>query len=165
MIVPPDALLAAVAPWADFFAESQVAQALVLFAHIGGLVAAGGVAIAADRVTLRLTSDVDRRHHLLEMRGMHRTVIVLLAVVISSGVLMAAADLEVYWASPIYWVKMLLVGALLANGGLMKVYEARAGRDSVVAPARWSALRATARASMVLWMAVTFAGVALVTYA
>jgi uncharacterized membrane protein len=165
MIVPPSALVALFEPWASYYSDSQLAQTLVTFAHIGGLVVGGGAAITADRGTLRMASDVDRRRHLLEIGRSHRLVITSLAIVVVSGLLLFASDLETYWGSPIFWVKMALVAGLLVNGAQMQRVERKATLESVVSSAQWGAMRGTAMASLILWLAITLAGVALINYA
>jgi len=165
MIAPPTFLVSLTQPWADYYSDSHLAQTLVTFAHIGALVVGGGTAIAADRGTLRLTSDVDRRRHLLEVAQIHRLVIYSLVVVVLSGLLLFASDVEAHWTSPIFWVKMALIAGLLANGVRMQRIEAAAAADTTPASAHWSALRGTAIASLVLWLAITLAGVALINYA
>lgn len=165
MIAPPAALVSLVEPWASFYGDSLLAQTLVKFAHVGGLVVGGGMAIATDRTTLRLSSDVERRRHLLDVAHLHRMVIVALMTIIISGFLLFAADVEAYWASWIYWVKMALVALLLANGARMRQIEATTASETLVTAAHWSAFRGTAVASLTLWLTVTLAGVALLNYA
>jgi uncharacterized membrane protein len=125
----------------------------------------GGTAIAADRATLRLASDVDRRRHLLEIGQAHRVVVTSLVIVVVSGVLLFASDVETHWGSPIFWTKMALIVLLLANGARMQRVEKKAALDAVVSTAHWSAFRGTAIMSLVLWLAITLAGVALINYA
>ena len=165
MLAPPSALVTLVEPWASFYSDSPLAQTLVTYAHIGGLVVGGGAAIAADRVTLRMASDVDRRRHLLEIGRAHRLVLTSLAIVAVSGLLMFTSDLETYWASPVFWIKMALVIGLLVNGARMQRIERKATLESVVSSAQWGAMRGTAMASLILWLAITLAGVALINYA
>ena len=165
LITPPASLVSLLQPWADFYNDSKLTETLVLFAHVGALVVGGGIAIAADRTTLRLNSDVDRRRHVLDVLALHRTVLASLAVIVISGLLLLAADIETFWASWIYWAKMLLVVLLLINGWRMQRVEQVASTEAVVSAAHWSALRGTAMVSVALWLAVTFAGIALVNYA
>lgn len=165
LIAPPAALVSLFEPWASFYNDSKLAETLVTFAHVGGLVVGGGIAIAADRVTLRLQSDVDRRRHVLEVAGLHRTVVMSLVVVALSGLMLFAADVETFWGSWIFWAKMALVLLLLVNGARMQRVERVATAEPVVSAAHWSALRGTAWTSISLWLAVTLLGVALLNYA
>lgn len=165
LIAPPASLVSLFEPWASFYNDSKLAETLVMFAHVGALVVGGGVAIAADRTTLRVASDVDRRRHVLEVSALHRTVIVCLVVVAVSGLMLLAADLETFWGSWIFWAKMILVALLLVNGARMQRVERAATAEPVVTTAHWGALRGTAMMSIALWLVTTLAGVALVNYA
>ena len=131
LAAPPTSLVTLLDPWAGFYSDSKLAETLVTFAHVGALVVGGGVAIAADRATLRMQSDVDRRRHLLDVAGLHRLVVASLAIVMVSGLLMFAADIETFWGSWIFWVKMALVALLLANGARMRSVERRATAEPV----------------------------------
>jgi uncharacterized membrane protein len=167
VITPPDALLKLLEPWTNLYNDSKLVETLVMFGHVGGLLIAGGIAISTDRGTLRAATwtDADRRRHLDEMGLLHRTVIVALGITLLSGAMLAAADLGTFWGSWIYWVKMLLVVLLLANGARMQSVEKRLHEDPVATSPHWGSLRTTAITSLVLWISITFAGVALLNYA
>lgn len=165
MIAPPPSLVSLCESWASFYGDSHLTQTLVTFAHVSALVVGGGIAIAADRTTLRMASDVDRRRHVLDVSQTHRVVIVSLGIVMVSGVLLFASDVEAHWESPVFWTKMGLVAALLLNGLRLQRAEGRAMQEPVISPATWSALRGAAITSVVLWLATTLAGVALLSYA
>ncbi|HEY7682383.1 MAG TPA: hypothetical protein VH879_07040 [Gemmatimonadales bacterium] len=146
-----------VAPWADFYNDSKVAQTAVTFGHFGGMITAGGLALAADRATLRAPAK-DLSRQLRELAGVHPIVIAALAVTVLSGLLMLGADLENLIASPAFWIKMALFGALLLNGGLMLRAERAVGRAGPADSAGRRRLRAAAIMSVVLWFAVVLAG-------
>jgi hypothetical protein len=165
MMAAPASLVSLLQPWADFYGDSRLVQTIVTFAHVGGLLIGGGTAIAADRATLRMASDVDRHRHLLEVSQLHRVVVQALGFIILSGVLLATADLEAFWSSPVYWVKLFLVVLLLANGARMRSLERDAARSPVPTAGHWNAFRAAAKASLALWLLTTLAGVALINYA
>jgi len=165
MIAPPEFLISLTKPWADFYSDSKLAETLVTFAHVGALVVGGGIAIAADRMTLRTSSDVERKRHLLDVAQAHRAVIISLVVVVLSGLTLFTTDVEAFWGSWIYWTKMGLVVLLLINGARMQGIERKAAADPVVSTAHWTAYRGAAITSLVLWLATTLAGVALVNYA
>jgi hypothetical protein len=165
LAAPPASLVSMFDSWAGFYGDSSLAQTVVTFAHVGGLVVGGGAAIAADRATLRMASDVDRRRHLLDIGRLHRTVIISLAVVMTSGLLLLTADIETFWGSWIFWTKMILVVLLLLNGARMRSVERAAVSEPVVSAAHWGAMRGTALTSLALWMTITLAGVALINYA
>jgi len=78
--------------------------------------------------------------------------------VATSGVLMLTADLDALLYSRVFWTKMGLVTLLVANGALLWNAEQRARRNDATA---WPRLRATASASVALWLLATLAGVAL----
>lgn len=153
-----DQLAAVMAPWADFYNASKVAQSTVTFGHFGGMMTAGGFALAADRSTLRAARGTsDRSRHLSELAGVHPIVLGALGVTALSGLLMFAADLETLAVSPAFWSKMGLVGLLLANGYSMVRIE----RRLQLAPADaglWRRLRLASLASLGLWFAVVLAG-------
>src|SRR3954467_3206929 len=108
LIAPPEALIKLFEPWNKFYSDSKLAETLVQFAHTGALVVAGGIAIATDRSTLRAAkwSDAERRHHLSELAVLHRTVVAGLVITVISGLAMFASDVETFWGSWIFWVKM-----------------------------------------------------------
>lgn len=150
------------APWQAYYADSKAASATVTFAHVGGMLLAGGLAIAADRQTLRASRDDAEGwgRQLAELAALHRPVVALLVVVVLSGVAMFLADVEELGSSVMCWAKMTLFAALLANGALMTRVEARLrleARDAVA----WDRLRLHAGASALLWLAITLAGVLL----
>ena len=151
----------AAGPWQSLHADSLAVSATVAFAHLGALLVGGGMAIAADRHTLRAAggSADDRERHLADLSRLHAIVLGALAVIALSGVAMFLADVEEFWGSATFWVKMGLVALLLANGALMTRTE-RALRRAP-APATWGRLRVHAIASLALWMGITLGGVLL----
>jgi hypothetical protein len=146
--------------WASVYAASPVLRTVVGFAHVAGLVGGGGCAIAADRAALvawRSGGD-ERERYLRWLPRTHRAVLAGLAAVVLSGVLLALADLDAYWASRAFWIKMAFVAALLVNGALL----ANAGRRVADGDAAsWRALRITSIVSLALWFVTTFIGAAL----
>jgi len=146
--------------WGSFYSNHAAMRTLIAFAHVGGLVAAGGASMMADREIL---SAYQRREQggavvLNTVRKTHRVVLAGLTVVIASGVLLFAADLDTYLWSKLFWIKMALVVALMINGAVLT----RAGRQ---APSHhdhsWETLHWTAIASLSLWFLTTFIGTAL----
>ena len=143
--------------WSAIYSNSPVVRSLLAFVHIGGLVAAGGVAVSADVGTLRalrrggtaLQLEIERLH------AAHHLVIAGLALVVASGVLLMGADLDAYLHSTAFWIKMTLVLALLANGGFL----IRTGRQTVsFGPAEQLRLRVVSIASLALWFGTTLLG-------
>ena len=150
----------ALVSWASFYANHAAVRTLIAFVHVAALIGGGGLAIAADRATLAAhgKDDAGRRTQLEALRAAHRTVIVSLVLIVVSGVLLFAADVETYLYSRFFWTKMGLVAALVANGALLWTAERRAQRGDQSA---WPRLRATAVASIVLWLLTTLGGVGL----
>ena len=81
-----------------------------------------------------------------------------------SGMLQFFADVETFFTSVYFWIKLGLVGLLLLNGFLMTRTEQQltASGDSV---ALWARMRTIALVSAVLWLATTLAGVVLKEFA
>src|SRR4051812_2583680 len=146
--------------WSSIYSNSAAIKSAVLFAHVGGLLAGGGLAIASDRATLaahRLGIDAVRREA-DRLGGIHGVVIASLVVVVASGMLLMLADLQAYLAAAAFWTKMALVAALLVNGVVLRQSGRAAGRGSEAAHRR---LLTAARASLFLWFATTLAGAVL----
>lgn len=156
----PSVLLHATGAWAAAYSEHAALRVVVTFCHFAGLMAGGGLAVAADRATLRLAngSEAERAAHLDELHAIHRVVIGGLALTFASGLLMVGADLETMTASSVFWSKMALVALLLVNGLTMRRAEQRAR----AAPGTgWSRLHRTAMVSLLLWFLIVFAGTVL----
>lgn len=167
MLAPPTVLTELAAPWAKFYGHSRLTSTLVEFLHIAPLIVAGGLAIALDRSTLRLDHDAPgaRERHLAELGTVHRAVLAGLAITFLSGLALLASDLETFWGSWIFWLKMALVVALLANGGMMTRVERALRTNEGDADAGWRRLRNVAIVSVTLWLTITLAGVALTNLA
>jgi|SRR4051812_7300057 hypothetical protein len=166
-MTPPEVLVRLFQPWNDFYSHSKAMETAVIFLHIGGLLLAGGLAIAADRSTLRAlrVAANSRDHHIAELGAVHRWVLTGLTLVVVSGLALLASDIETFWASWIYWVKMLLVALLLLNGLIMTRAEAGLAKDPSDASPHWRSLHRAAVISLALWFATTLAGVALANFA
>ncbi len=161
-------------PWHRLYGDSKVIPALTEAAHILSLLFGGGLAIAADRATLRArrAGAAVRANQLAELHDVHRPVLIALCGSFVTGVALAGADVEVFAASPAFWVKLGLVALLLANGGLLFRTETslRAMSPGVVdsapgalqADRLWGRLRASSIFSMFLWSATLIAGTVVV---
>ncbi len=167
MIAPPQLLVDLADPWAKVYGHSNVLATIVGFLHIAPIVVGGGLAIATDRSTLRLRQDEPdaRARHLAELGAAHGVVLGALALSLLSGLALLAADLETYWGSWIFWVKMALIAVLLANGAVMTRIEQRLRAAGPAADAHWRRLRTIAFTSLALWLTITLAGVALMNLA
>ena len=152
-----------VKPWAKFYAKSSPTQAVVMFTHIAGMLGGGGLAIAADRAMwkARTASDEVRSRLLAEVELIHRPVIIGLGMSVLSGALMTAADLGEFATSPVWWVKMVFFGLLLANGAWLQSIERGALKAPATMPAAWKRLAMSSRFSYTLWFAVALGGVLL----
>jgi len=166
MIVPA-ALGDLVKPWADAYSNSKLLATVVTFVHVAGLLFGGGLAVAADRGTLRaMRRDAGLRgSHLEELSAVHRVVLTGLTLSLISGLLLLAADLDTYFGSWIFWTKMGMVALLLANGYLMTRTERMLKASPDPESTAWGKLHRASIVSLALWFAITLAGVALVNAA
>jgi len=146
--------------WSAIYANHPALRTAVDFMHVGGLLASGGCAVAADLATLNTDAAnvVARRAHLLLLQRTHAIVIAGLTIVTVSGLLLLAADVETFLSSKVFWMKMALIAILLINGLFMQQSERRVRRDDAGA---WMRLRRMARVSLLLWFLITLAGTAL----
>ena len=146
--------------WGSFYANHALTRTLITFAHIGGLVLAGGAAMTMDRGLLRSERRVTEDMHaqLAATRSSHGFVLWGLVLITISGLLLFAADVDTFWASRVFWIKITLIVLLVINGAALMRSERRASLGDASA---WRTLRWTAAASLVLWTLTTLAGVAL----
>jgi len=81
-------------PWRRLYSQSPLLSTLILFGHLGGLLAAGGLTVAADRATLRLDPRIDdeRRRHLAELAHLRTPVWTALGVALVAAGQARAAD-------------------------------------------------------------------------
>jgi len=158
-----DSIASFVQPWSDFYSHSKVTSAAVIWVHLGALLTGGGLAIASDRVVLRLRgADVaERARALRDIAAIHRPIVTALAISVASGLALLSSDVKTFLVSPVYWTKMGLVLLLLANGyGVMRS-ERRLATDPAPASALWKRLSFGAVASITLWFGTMLAGVVL----
>ena len=146
--------------WSSAYSSHAALRTSVEFAHIAGLVAGGGAAITADlaTVTAARAKSSTLVVHLRLLKRTHPIVIAGLATLFVSGVLLFAADVDTFWSSRIFWLKMALVGALLINGVVLVRSEHNVAQAEVNA---WRRLHVLATTSLVLWLLTTLAGSAL----
>ena len=150
------ALLASTAAaWASYYSAHPFVALAVRWLHLSGLVGGGGAAVVADRRVLVAGED-DRAAALAWLAASHRVVVTGLVVMALSGALMAAADIETFLGSKLYWTKMGLVALLALNGA--GVY--RSGRRALRDPSGggWTWVRVTSTVSLVLWLLIVFVG-------
>ena len=153
-------------PWNNLYSDSKAIASAVLFFHLLPLLVAGGAAVTLDRAALRASraGADDRSRHLGELARTHPVVLGGLALSFASGVLLFLSDVDEFLATPVFWVKLVLIGLLLLNGFMMNRTERALGaaRDDVTL---WARLRTISVLSLILWMATTLAGVVLTNYA
>lgn len=153
-------------PWKTLYSESLVLSTTITTLHLFALLVFGGLAIGADRSTLRALrpgrSLLERKHQLDELCYLHRPILAGLSVIMITGLLLAAADVETFAVSVVFWVKMGLILLLLLNG----IALSRIERTLAVAlkngetpvEGQWIRLRKTTVASLVLWLLTTASG-------
>ncbi len=157
-----DGAAAALQPWSDLYNGSVAVSTGFTFAHLGAMMVAGGFAVATDRAILRASrmAAPERTYTLRELRAVHRPVLVALGIVVLTGIAMLGSDLRTFLPSPIFWVKMALIGALLANGLLLRRAEAGLRADPLHRGA-WKRLRNASLRSGGLWLLTVLFGVLL----
>ncbi|MFN8570599.1 MAG: hypothetical protein U0132_01005 [Gemmatimonadaceae bacterium] len=158
-------------PWQSMYNDSKVVSTTVTTVHLVALMFGGGLAVAADRSTLRAgraasqAAGFGRPQQLAELHAVHRPVLIALGILFVSGLLLAAADVETYATSWAFWVKMGLVALLVVNGALLTRTEtslrgSQSGEPK--ADTLWARLRTGALISIGLWTATLIAGAILV---
>jgi hypothetical protein len=144
--------------WAALYDAHRMVSVTVRYLHLAALVVGGGAALAADRRILKAAGSgpAERAATVAAVAASHQVVVSALAVVIATGVLMAAADTATFLGSQLFWSKIGLVGLLLLNGAGLVAAERAASRDR---SRGWPWLVFTSAASLFLWLAVLFMGV------
>ena len=155
-----------VEPWNGLYSDSKAVATAVMFFHLVPLLIAGGAALTADRATIRASrlNVEDRTRQLGELARTHAIVLVGLALSFVSGVLLFLSDVDAFLDSPVFWVKLGLVGLLLLNGFMMTRAEKALGSGGEET-ALWARLRTISVLSLVLWTTTTLVGVVLTNYA
>ena len=150
------------APWQQLFSDSKLVDIVVTSIHLLAVLVGGGLAVSADRATLRaMRGDPLARDGIAhELHATHRPVLIGLAVLFLSGLALATADIKTFANSPVFLVKMSLVTLLLINGAVLF----RTGQALREAPTEllWRRLHLVSWISLALWMGIVVAGVTLV---
>jgi len=169
MIPDLQAIEQLLSPWKQAYSDSKVISTSVTAVHLLGMLFGGGLAIAADRTTLKLQGENpdQRRQHLVDLNAVHRPVLIALTIQFATGIAMLASDLKTFVASPFLWIKLSLVALLLINGVLLQRTESALRRPGtgVEDGGLWSRLKFNAICSLVLWSATLVAGITLVNAA
>lgn len=159
-------LAALVEPWNKLFSHSKPVSAAVLFLHIAPLIIGGGVAFGADLATLRAhrAPPAERERHLVALSETHRLVLFGLTLSVVSGIGLFLSDVENFWSSIFWWIKLLMVVLLLVNGFILTRTESALLRNKDDTAA-WARLRIVAILSVTLWLGTALAGVVLKEFA
>jgi len=154
------------APWQQLYGDSAVVSIAITALHLTGMLIGGGLAIAADRASLRITGEKpgERERHLGELNAIHRPVLLALSLLFATGVLMVASDVKTFLGSPILWIKLALVALLVVNGVVLERTETRL-RSADSPNELWGRLRLAAICSITLWIATLVVGTTLVSAA
>jgi len=154
-------------PWNHLYSHSKLIAGSVTGAHILSLMFGGGFAIGADRLTLRVDPSDARSvaTQLRDVRDIHAPVLAALFVSCITGVGLALADVNTFFPSVYFWIKLSLVAVLLVNGVILRSTERRlaadAARGVAVTVDAWSRMRVLAWSSVLLWTATATAGIVL----
>src|SRR6059036_3991175 len=137
------------ARWAHLYGHTPV-SATVTYLHLVGILVGGGVAVAADRASLRLSpATPDWSQELARLASVHRWVLGGLTLIFASGLLMMLAELDTLATSVVFWSKMGLIALLLGNGYARMRAETALRKG---AAAGWGGFRRASVASLVLWL-------------
>lgn len=149
--------------WAHLYADSKALSAGIMFVHLAGVLVAGGLAIAADRVSLQLPAEAGEHlaREIERLKSVHSWVMAGLALTVATGVLQLFSDLHTYLTAWLFWTKMGLIALLLLNGWVRLKAEQAIEAGTVVP--RLARFRRTSVVSLVLWFAVLLAGAFLTT--
>jgi hypothetical protein len=116
----PTALATAVTSWSSYYGDHQLVSVCVRYVHVAAIVVGGGAAVSLDRRVLRAArlGAEARQAVLAELRGSHRLVVPALLLVVITGGLMTAADLDTFLgtASLALWLSTVFVGIWLTVG-------------------------------------------------
>src|SRR5438045_4363846 len=155
-----------VEPWNSLYSDSKAVATTVMFFPLVPLLIAGGTALTADRAVIRAArlGIEDRARQLSELARAHAIVLFGLALSFISGVLLFLSDVDEFLGSPVFWVKLGLVGLLLLNGFMMTRTEkalASGGNETAL----WARLRTISVLSLILCITTTRDRVGLRTHA
>ena len=150
------------APWQAIFSDSKIVDIGVTSVHLLAVLVGGGLAVSADRATLRALRGVslERNRIIEDLAETHRPVLIALTVLFISGLALATADIKTFAHSPVFLVKMSLVSLLLINGMFLVRTERSLRREPT--EACWRRLHRVSWISLTLWMGIVVAGVTLV---
>ncbi len=166
-------------PWSELYADSAWIPTTVLAVHMLALFTGGGIAIAADRRVLLSTPSTREAYQAAaeDLRTTHAIVIGSIAIMVVSGVSLAASDIGTFAVSKVFWAKMATFTVLIANGAFMRRTESRLLAAATAATAAgvaidsatqspsphvpWAVLKRSAAVSLVSWFGIVLLGVVL----
>jgi hypothetical protein len=171
--------------WSEYYRSHDAVQLGAAFGHLLSIAYAARYALGGDRAALRLTAvsgDVQGRHaarYLDTISKAHRHVLAGLLCALLTGAAQLLAQLDYLPRSPVFWTKMTMIVALLANGRIIQLTDRQlqqrirtAAAGSSAAPDReagdlpasvFHPLRAAAVRSIALWCTVLLLGLMLTT--
>ncbi len=166
-------------PWSELYADSAWIPTTVLAVHMLALFTGGGIAIAADRRVLLSTPSTREAYQAAaeDLRTTHAIVIGSIAIMVVSGVSLAASDIGIFAVSKVFWAKMATFTVLITNGAFMRRTESRVLVAATAATAAgvaidpttqspgphvpWAVLKRSAAVSLVSWFGIVLLGVVL----
>lgn len=166
-------------PWSELYADSAWIPTTVLAVHMLALFTGGGIAIAADRRVLLSTPSTREAYQAAaeDLRTTHAIVIGSIAIMVVSGVSLAASDIGTFAVSKVFWAKMATFTVLITNGAFMRRTESRVLVAATAATAAgvaidpttqspsphvpWAVLKRSAAVSLVSWFGIVLLGVVL----
>ena len=166
-------------PWSELYADSAWIPTTVLAVHMLALFTGGGIAIAADRRVLLSTPSTREAYQAAaeDLRTTHAIVIGSIAIMVVSGVSLAASDIGTFAVSKVFWAKMATFTVLIANGAFMRRTESRVLAAATAATAAgvaidpttqspsphvpWAVLKRSAAVSLISWFGIVLLGVVL----
>lgn len=166
-------------PWSELYADSAWIPTTVLAVHMLALFTGGGIAIAADRRVLLSTPSTREAYQAAaeDLRTTHAIVIGSIAIMVLSGVSLAASDIGTFAVSKVFWAKMATFTVLITNGAFMRRTESRVLAAATAATAAgvaidpttqspsphvpWAVLKRSAAVSLVSWFGIVLLGVVL----
>ena len=166
-------------PWSELYADSAWIPTTVLAVHMLALFTGGGIAIAADRRVLLSTPSTREAYQAAaeDLRTTHAIVIGSIAIMVVSGVSLAASDIGTFAVSKVFWAKMAMFTVLITNGAVMRRTDSRVLAAATAATAAgvaidpttqspsphvpWAVLKRSAAVSLVSWFGIVLLGVVL----
>jgi hypothetical protein len=148
----------AIHTWAAYYDDHRTISVLIRFVHLAAIVFGAGSALVLDQRVLRAAWKFPsgRDEVVASLRSEHPKIITCVAILGFTGILMTAADSATFVSSKLFWFKMALIAALIANGGLMMKAERGMGR--LGGTVGWTRIAVASAISGLLWLAILYVG-------